>query len=248
MKQIRPLLYFLVLFWTCPPLHAQQFQQLIPGLEYGTWSPPTLKINLHLLRIDLTQLQLIPIDGRQLGRTAMTVKEMGRETGALAVINANFFNGLNKPLGLVLKEGKILNPFHPTRWWASFLTKGAQAKILKAFEKTQIRGFENGIQAGPRLVVAGRSPKLKEKSSPKSAIGIDAKGRVLLLVSQENVEINSFARILATPLKEGGLGLKHALNLDGGSSTQFYLKAGSKEVWLPGLSKVPVGLGVFPKS
>lgn len=172
---------------------------------------------------------------------------MAKQSGAVAVINANFFDPSNRPLGLVLKEGRVLNGFHPTQWYAAFLTRNGKAQITKAFEKTHIRGFENGIQAGPRLVSSGRTPKLKNESSPKSVVGIDEAGLVWLIAATGPVEISQLARWLAKPTAKGGLGLPNALNLDGGSSTQFYLKAGKQEVSAPGLSWIPVGLGVFPR-
>jgi len=95
-------------------------------------------------------------------------------------------------------------------------------------------------------VVNGRTPRLKEEISPKSAVGIDKDGNLILIATEGSVEINKLAKLLAKPEKQGGAGLSQALNLDGGSSTQFYFKSGDRELSIPGLAKVPVGLGVFP--
>lgn len=224
---------------------AQNYLNLADGLEYSIWKPSGLSVRLHLLRVDLKKLQIIPIDARVLGSPIMNVQEMGKKTGALAVLNANFFDTHNRPLGLVLQDGKIKNGFHPTQWYAAFLIKNNRAKVLKVFEKSQVRGYQSGIQAGPRLVVAGKIPKLKNKNSPKSVVGIDRQGRVLLIASEGSLEIHQLAELLAKPTAQGGLGLSSALNLDGGSSTQFYLNAGGKSVYQPGLTGVPIALGVF---
>lgn len=148
----------------------------------------------------------------------------------------------------MLRDGKILNGFHGTSWWASLLIKGNQARIAKVFEKSKLGGYQQGIQAGPRLIVGGVPPKLKKEASPKSAIGIDKQGRVILAATLGRVDISDLAELLARPPNKGGLGLIQALNLDGGSSTQFFLHSGDRQIYLPGLTKVPVGLGVFPKT
>jgi len=224
------------------------FQTLQPGLDYQEIPLENSGTTLHVLRIDLNHFTIKPIVVGSAGSTALTVKEMAGKAGAVAVINANFFDPDKKPLGLVLRDGKILNGFHATSWWASLLIKGNQARITKVFEKSKLSGYEQGIQAGPRLIVGGAPPKLKKEASPKSAIGIDKKGRVVLAATLGRVEISELAELLARPQSQGGLGLTQALNLDGGSSTQFFLHSGDMQVYLPGLTKVPVGLGVFPKN
>jgi len=47
---------------------------------------------------------------------------------------------------------------------------------------------------------------------------------------------------LARPVAEGGAGLVEVLNLDGGSSAQFYVRGGRGDGDLiePGLARVPV--------
>lgn len=235
-----------LLFW--PSLVLANFQNLQPGLEYQELVLPQAGNTLHLLRVDLKKFSIKPIDGRNLGKASFTVKEMAQKKGAIAVINANFFDPDKKPLGLILLDGKIKNAFHPTSWWASFLIKGSKAKITKVFSPAKVKGYQQGIQAGPRLIVNGRPPKLKKEASPKSAIGIDSQGRVLLIATSRPMEIGTLANLLARPKKKGGLGLTQALNLDGGSSTQFFLKTGDTEVYLPGMTKIPVGLGIFSKS
>jgi uncharacterized protein YigE (DUF2233 family) len=240
-------IYSTLCLLSAAPLLAYQLTTLQPGLEFGHWSETTLASDVYTLRIDLKKYALQPVDARQFKKNVMSVSEMAKQSGALAVINANFFDPSNRPLGLVLKDGTLLNSFHPAKWYAAFLTRNATAKIFKAFDENQIKGFQNGIQAGPRLVVSGKVPKLKNESSPKSAIGIDGDEKVWLITAYGSVDIGQLARWLAKSPDQGGLGLHYALNLDGGSSTQFYLKSGSQEVSVPGLHWVPVGLGVFPK-
>jgi phosphodiester glycosidase len=38
------------------------------------------------------------------------------------------------------------------------------------------------------------------------------------------------------------------LNLDGGGSSQLYVKSDKFEEWLPGTTEIPVGIGFFKKT
>lgn len=230
------------------PAWSLQYQALEPGLEYAVFSVPgNSQVKLHLLKVDLKNYRIQPIEAREFKAKSMTVKEMAEKTKALAVINANFFDKDKKPLGLVLKEGRIKNRFHPTYWWASLLIKGPKARIAKVFKSSEVKGYQSGVQAGPRLVISGKAPRLKNKSSPKSAVGIDPAGNLIIIASEGSLPIQELAKILAKPEAKGGIGLRNALNLDGGSSTQLYIKFSEFELSLPSLTKVPVGLGVFRK-
>lgn len=234
-------------FVWAPPSEALSYRQLSPGLEYGTYSFKDSATKLHLLRVDLNQYEVRPILAQDFDKSAMTAKEMAKSAEAVAVINANFFGDQKRPLGLVLRGGEIKNLIHPTYWWASLVIKGKTPRILKIFTPGKAIKFDQGVQAGPRLVIDGKVPRLRREDSPKSAVGIDGQGRLVLIVSQGSLPIRDLARTLANPKSKGGLGLKNALNLDGGSSSQFYIKEGKFEQWIPSLITVPVGLGVFRK-
>lgn len=225
---------------------ALQYRSLDKGLDYSTLQPEG-SAKLHLLKVDLKRYRIRVLDARDWKNSALPVKSFAEKSGALAAINANFFDSKDQALGLVLQEGKLKNPPKRISWWASLLIKGDRASIQKIFEKDSVLSFDNGIQAGPRLVVAGKTPKLKEEYSPKSAVGIDPKGRLVFVVSEGSIEINQLAKLLAQKEKDGGVGLQNALNLDGGSSTQFFAKAGDLSLSIPGISKVPIALGIFKK-
>lgn len=230
------------------PVGAFEYRNLEPGLDYAVADPaPGTTAKIHLLRIDLHQFEVRPIQAREFKATILPVKTMAEKAGALAALNANFFDPQGHPLGLIVRDGKVENPAHPVSWYAALLIRGNRAKIAKVSGKNAGDGVDQAVQAGPRLVVGGGTMKLKAESSPKSAVGIDRTGHVVFIVSQGDIEINSLAKFLADPAKKGGAGLSHALNLDGGSSTQFFAHVGKFELNLPAFSKVPVALGVFKK-
>lgn len=225
---------------------ALEYRSLETGLDYATVQTE-LGTKIHVLKVDLGRFEAKVLDARDLKSTTLAVKTMAEKNKALAAINANFFDASGNPLGLVLQNGKLKNPPKKISWWASLLLKDKAIEIAKNVGAEASLKYQNGIQAGPRLVVNGKTLKLKEEFSPKSAVGIDRQGHLVLIATEGGIEINQFANWLAKREKAGGIGLWQALNLDGGSSTQFFAKAGDLNLWVSGLAKVPVALGIFRK-
>jgi len=102
------------------------------------------------------------------------------------------------------------------------------------------------VQGLPRLVVAGRVPKLKAATATRTAVCADG-ARITLVATTSRVEIAAFARFLALPRARGGVGCKDALNLDGGHSTQLHARLPKLELDVKGGWGVPNALVVLPR-
>jgi uncharacterized protein YigE (DUF2233 family) len=74
-----------------------------------------------------------------------------------------------------------------------------------------------------------------------------AGGNIVVLVVSTKVEATAFARFLADPPDQGGLGCRDALNLDGGPSTQLVVKLPGLALSLPGGWGVPNALVAAPR-
>ncbi|MCP5468265.1 MAG: phosphodiester glycosidase family protein [Deltaproteobacteria bacterium] len=222
-------------------------EKIAKNLEYGVLKLKDQTAELHYVRFSLEDYQLRTIQAKDFKKLSLSSQEMLQASHALAVINANFFDENRKALGLIIDQKKIKNPLHPSSWWASFLIAGKNARIVLKPDPKELKKYDFAIQAGPRLVVAGKVPKLKSHISAKSAIGIDDQGKIVIIASKGHLDIRDFARYLSLSKKSGGLALKNALNLDGGSSTQFSIKSGDFQLEIPSFIKVPVGIGVFPR-
>lgn len=237
-------LAFLILCFTSFSARALNWQALQSGLDYTKINVvySGTPVNIHVVKVNLSQFDIKPI----YTSARSSVKSMAISHDALVVINANFFEPSGKPLGLVAADKNELNPFKDISWWSILCLQNQAAKI---FHSTK---FENGscdsaIQAGPRLIIQGSVPKLKENVSRKSAVGINSKNEILIIASENILPISLFAEVLHLKESEGGLGLVDALNLDGGSSTQIYVNTKSFVLDIPNFVQVPVGLGVFKR-
>lgn len=199
-------------------------------------------ITLHTLKIDPKKILMRPI----LTKDTKTVKQMANKQNAVAAINANFFDAQDKPLGLVVMDGREALPKKEISWWGVFCVKSGRASIMHS--SSYRKGLcDQAVQAGPRLVINGWIPKLKEEVSRKTAVGVTRKNEVVIAVSVENIPITQLAKIFRQPEHQGGLETLNALNLDGGTSSQLYIRTNQLTLTLPNFIPVPVGLGIFAK-
>jgi uncharacterized protein YigE (DUF2233 family) len=102
--------------------------------------------------------------------------------------------------------------------------------------------MDEAIQCGPRLVIDGYIPDFYPEISARSGIGIDPSGRIVLAVTEQGeLTLRQFALALKA------FGCVDALNLDGGPSTQLFLKAGKTLLDVPGGYGVPTALLLVPR-
>ncbi len=170
----------------------------------------------------------------------LTTKEKG-----IAGINASFFDTKGMPLGLIIKDGEIKNKLHKGGKLLSgiFYISNNKANIIHKSKADTIKpGL--ALQAGPRLVANYKNLKLKDPNTRtrRSGIAITGKGEVIIYATLLRFPGASFLEI-QNMLKD--LNVKDALNLDGGSSSQLYLKknpAVEDDFLISGGDDIPVAL------
>lgn len=224
-------------------------------LDYQLYENSFFAPHLHFVRIDSKKSEFVVIQAKN--NESLTVREAATNNKLLLAINANFFDNIGKPLGLVINDKKLLHPIHQggkTITGVFGIDKEHKVKIIHRSQVTP-DSFLLAVQAGPRLMINGefalgiRSPQV---SSRRAGVCIDKSENVILYCSSQGfrgVSINQLQQIL----KE--VGCISALNLDGGGSAQFFIggEAGSKitgsaePFYIAGDDRVPVILGVIKK-
>jgi len=165
--------------------------------------------------------------------------------GILAVLNGGYFDSAGKALGLVVSDGVRIAPT-ARRGWGTFVIRAGRGSVHPAASTP--RAVDQGIQAGPRLVVGGRAATLRSPArARRSFVGIDRSGRIVLGCAQAAITLQALADILARPASSGGADLPDALNLDGGPSTQLLVRGAGEapELFVPGVP-VPTFVVVSP--
>lgn len=228
------------------------WRTVAPGLRYAsTEDHGTL---YHLVRVDLGVLDLAVADARRPGRKVEEVSRLVVEAGAVAGINGTFFDGFQRPLGLVVANGAELNPLHDTGWFAGLVVRtgpeGARAQVLttdglKALSPADRSALSVALQVGPRTVADGQPLKLKKQVAARSAVGLVSPTDLVLLATENGpVESNDLASFMARAPTAGGLGCTSGLMLDGGPSTQLSVRTEAFSLDVRGGYGVPNALVV----
>lgn len=187
---------------------------------------------------------------------------LGRELGAAVILNAGYYDAAGRPLGYFRAGGKVFNSrvLYQGRGIAlhfgALFTVGRKEGEVRIVSRRNFREarVREAFQAGPLLVRGGEPvPGLERyreyrRAVRRTAVGLDARDRLLVLVSESETRGISWCELqefLARPERGGGLGVVDAMNLDGGSSSQLWVRAGDSGVHIPGRT-VPALLVIAP--
>ncbi len=175
------------------------------------------------------------------------VKSLTNLNKGIAGINASFFDKKESPLGLIIQNKKTTNKLHKggTLLSGIFYISNNQANIIHK-SKIDLYNPDLAIQAGPRLISNYIPLKIKDPNTRtrRSGIAINKKGEVIIYATLLRFPGASFSEVQEM-LKS--LSVKDALNFDGGSSSQLYLKknpALDDDFLISGGDDIPVALVV----
>jgi uncharacterized protein YigE (DUF2233 family) len=188
----------------------------------------------------VAELRLIPAGD---GASRRTVEEIVATYPAVVAVNASFFDTEGRAMGLAVGEGRVIAS-GKRRSWGALVIDDKHARIVLGAEITDGHAHRLVVQGIPRLVVAGKVQPLKPQLAERTAVC--AKGRVVTLVVATKAESTPFARFLADPREQGGLGCGDALNLDGGPSSQLVVRLPGRTLSFPRGWAVPNALVVAP--
>jgi len=171
--------------------------------------------------------------------------------GAAAIINANYFDTSNNPLGLATVDGAQYGSLLPRADAGLFQVVNGAPKVRSLFLEPYGPGehFDQVIQGYPMLMVMGQPAPAFDRTlnnvpATRTVIAQDIHGRILFMVTSPGLaSFTDIAHWLAT----SGLEIDAALNLDGGQSTTMYLATGGPSSITPGIRPVPVVLAVYPR-
>ena len=235
------------------------WDKLSSGLEQTNFKingDSIISSSIAIVRSDMQSHRIATIRASEFGWKHATVQALCKASGAVACINANFFDEQGKPLGLVISRGIIHQKIHKGGGLLTGVLFVTPKSVGVAYRDTfSTDGVVEAVQAGPRLVSKGAIVEgLKEsaRSSNLSGICIDAQQRVAIFRVTSGVFGGSLHQ-LQNVLTQPQLGCVEALNFDGGGSSSMYISgeiqghAGAvREENFPGTDEVPVAIGLFP--
>lgn len=236
---------------------AGVWTNLQPGLElrrvkFNRKDRLLSSFNLIALRVDPEKLRLRMIHAPAKDQPQTDIETLAQSTGALALVNASYFEPDFKVMGLLVCDGEKLSPIRKEGniHHGVFYLRESRAFLVHRsnFNGQQV---EQAFQAGPWLVSDGEAQSRFRNANVvtrRTAVGVDKKGRVILAATDAllgGISLPELADYLARPESEGGFELWRAINCDGGTSTQMLLRHPRESLTIRSTVRVPAYLGVF---
>jgi len=274
-REVAPLALLLLLALVCRvwPQAAQRPLRLksSPGLavtDSGTWkvffqgaefrrmslerTDPYQAIQLKVVRFDSRWIEPRLVHSAEYRLRSASVKTLAEKSGALAIINANYFDERHMALGF-FKAGTEKNAtISKSPLFTGIFAIKDRVPLIMHRDQFDPEQADEALQAGPLLLAKG-SPltvtRGADKQFRRSVIGIDTARRLVIAVTD-----NIFGGLTWTELQElfgapeWRIETPDLMNLDGGGSTQLHIKTAGFEEYVPGTAEVPVAIGFFPKS
>ncbi len=215
-------------------------------------SEPAYIVDLKLLRFDTHWITARLLRSAQYQLKAANAMTFVERSGAVAAINASYFDTDGKPLAFLKAGGQAVNP----RVSRSSLYTGVfglkdQRPFISHRDDFLSEAADEAMQSGPLLLLRGAPQAVTGvplRASRRALIGIDKEHRTVIAVTD-----NLIGGLFWAELQEifsagsGQVPTVDLLNLDGGGSAQLYLKIGKFEEFVAGTAEVPVAIGFFSR-
>ncbi len=174
----------------------------------------------------------------------MFASQWMQQQHALAVINGGYFDTNDNATALVISNGQATGSSYSG--FGGMLSVNAQGHIsLRSLSQQPYNpgeGLTQAIQSSPTLVLNGKRTQFTADSSQnrRSIVAMDRQGRLLFIASPgQTFSLDQLATLLAS----SDLSINIALNLDGGSSTGFYVNgsgSSTRHVAIDSLVAIPL--------
>jgi uncharacterized protein YigE (DUF2233 family) len=141
----------------------------------------------------------------------------------IAGVNGGYFTEDFAPLGLRIDNRNTMSPLVRGKLMSGVISaSGPVVRIMRLNEFSKNSRPDMAIQCGPFLVDRGQVVPGLNASKPARRTFVATTGSEVLLGFSSSVSLAQLSSILASPSTE--LKIQRALNLDGGSSSAFWLK------------------------
>jgi hypothetical protein len=225
------------------------WQTLSPGLERRTYLPPPENevTKLVALRIDPNQY-IFRVHYRP--GDPLTIRQWADALpGAVAFVNANFFDENANILGLLVADGLVYGTSYVDRGGTFAVQNGQTHVRSNILEPYGGEVLEQAVQGFPILMLnemQAYTDTAEDRFTRRTVIAEDSSGSIVLIVTPL---IGLTLLDLSTFLPATDMNLVNALNLDGGGSTLMYINVtGTPEYVVTSLDPIPVVLAVYPRS
>lgn len=224
------------------------WETLATGLERRNYDPDPLNPVTRMVALRIDPAFYTFRAHYQPGQAYNTSEWALSLSGAVAFVNANFFDPSDVALGLVVADGVVFGQSYTDRG-GTFLVQNGQPRLRSNLrEPYQGETLEQAVQAFPMLVLDGAAAfhnEIQDSVTRRTVIAQDTSGRIILLATPL---LGLTLRELSAYLPTTDMAIATAFNLDGGRSTMMGLKVGgSPETVVSSFDEVPAVLAVYAR-
>lgn len=216
-------------------------------------SEPNYTLELKLLRFDPKIIAPRILSSSDFQVKSATAKSFVEKSGAIAAINANYFDASGRPLAYLKTRDKEINRTLSAHalYTGVFAVVDGNPMVMQREDFSPAQASE-ALQSGPLLLNRGTPVETMRglgRYARRTVLGTDKEGRIIIAVTDAVLGGLSFIELqeLFSSAK-WHLDTPELLNLDGGGSAQLYFKLGRLEESVPGTSEVPVAIGFFVRT
>lgn len=218
--------------------------------EFSVWHESGAGAEVQAVVFDVNACRVCVLDQPDSWAGGGAIDDVLDRAGAVAGVNGGFFSPEFAPLGLMMADGQRTGG-----WQANKLLTGALAvrngvpQLEWNAESGRGAGCEAFLQAGPRLVDAGRPMESLERTKVSARTFVATNGANLWVIGTvRSTTLAGLSEVLATRDFIPGLRIARALNLDGGRSSALHARlSGGESVTEAGWSTVRNFVGVVPR-
>jgi len=238
-------------------VHLGAWRRLQPGVEFRKMiverAEPNYQVDFKLVRFEPKTIGARILHSRDLRLNGASSKTFVEKSGAIAAINANYFDEKGRALAyLKTAEGEINRAVSKHALYTGVFGLRDGSPFVTHRDEFDPKQASEALQSGPLLLHHGSAVEVVRglgRYARRAVIGIDKDGWIIAGVTDAVFGGLSFAELqdLFTNPK-ASLDAVELLSLDGGGSAQIYLRAGKFEESVVGSAEVPVAIGFFPKA
>jgi Phosphodiester glycosidase len=181
---------------------------------------------------------------------AASLSEAMKRESCLAGVNGGYFDEQFAPIGLRIANRQIVAPLKRARLITGVLVASSRGvQVVRAREFSRQPGITTAIQCGPFLVDRGKPiGGLNNGNLARRTFAATTAGNRALLGFCSRVSLAELSQVLATTSLAENLRVERALNLDGGSSSGFWLDRENGGAFsIPEQKPVRDFVGIVPK-
>lgn len=224
------------------------WQELRPGVQFrrasvtvDDWVDWLVLLRVDPARVDF-QTRYDPDNPQQ-------VRDWQMLAGALAVVNAGFFNQDNRITGLLISDGQIHGQTYRGFGGMFFVRDGRPGlRWLAEHPYRPDPRITQAVQSFPMLARDGQvidGIPASGRPSRRSFVGIDREGWVVFGVT--TMPVWSLTALAEYLVHRSGLALDSALNLDGGASSGLWVSGVPDGLLVNSIDPVPAVIVILPR-